>query len=133
MANVFYNIQKALDQRLNSVSGIPAIAWPNTDYTPSKGTEFIRPTLIPAEASKETIYGDDRYTGIYQVDIFTKLKNGPKDSLELADDVREHFKDQTLTESGQKVYVQAINLLPPARVDSWYLLSVEINYLSIAE
>jgi hypothetical protein len=133
MANVFYNIQKALDQRLNSLSGLPDVAWMNVEYEPTRGTEYLRPTLLPAESTKEEFGGKDRHIGIYQIDIFEPLDNGPKDALEMADDIREHFDDQILTESSQKIYIENISLLPPQRVESWYVLSVEINYLSIAE
>lgn len=133
MANIFYNIQKALDQRLNTVSGLPTVAWPNIKFRPVRGTAHVRPTLLPATSTKETYAGTDRNPGIYQVDIYRPLDEGPKAALELADDIREHFDDQILTESGQKVYIENISILPPTRQESWYVLSVEINYLSIAE
>jgi hypothetical protein len=130
---ILANIQIALDSRLNTLTGLPDVAWSNTNYKPSKGTTWLRPTLLPAASTSATFAGKDRHQGIYQVDIFVSKDNGLKPMYDLADAIRSHFHKQTLTESDDKVYIDVVSLANYDRVESWFMGSVEINYFSIEE
>lgn len=130
---IFTNIQIALDSRLNTLTDKPDIAWPNVKYRPSKGTAFLRPTLLPAASSRYTLNNGDMHQGIYQVDIFVPLDVGLATVLDYADDIRSHFRDQTLTAGGDKIYINYVSLGNYERVDSWFRVIVEINYMSIEE
>ena len=55
---VYTNIQAALDTELNTISGSPSIAWPNTAFTPTHGTLYLEPTLLPSPSRLETLNGD---------------------------------------------------------------------------
>jgi len=44
------------------MSGLPAVAWENTVYVPTKGTPFIRPTLLPADTAGATMTTDMGYS-----------------------------------------------------------------------
>ena len=130
---ILSNIQIALDSRLNTLSGLPDVAWPNVKYTPDKGTIYIRPTLLPAESTSATFAGKDRHSGIYQIDIFAPLDEGLKPMYDLADAIRDHFHKQTLTAGGDTIYIDVGNLANYSRDDSWFIGIVEINYFSIEE
>ena len=128
---VFTDIQVALDQRLNTTSGLPAVAWENLDFTPTKGTSFVRPTNLSADG--QTISIGDRLQslpGIYQVDVFTDVNQGAGALNTVCDSIRDHFNSvDTLTEGTTEVWLQSINRIPPERDEAWLRGSVIINYI----
>lgn len=127
------NIEIALGSRLNTLSGLPDVAWPNTYYKPSKGTTWIRPTLLSASGSSNTFGGKDRQLGVYQIDIFIPLDTGLKTMYDLADSIKDHFDKQILTEGGNKIYIDVISFTNYERSESWFMGSVEINYFCIED
>ena len=128
----FLNIQSALAQRLNSVTGLPTVYWGGVDNTPASGTPWVRPTLIPFESEIETMTGTQRNTGIYQVALFMPLDRGEGPLLTLMDTIKQHFKaQQRLSESGTNVLVLAVSIARPVRVEAWMQGNVEIRYISI--
>lgn len=127
--SIFNNIQNALNVKLNSITGIPTIVWPNTQYVPAQGTSFIRPTLLPAKSKLYTLV-DSEHSGIYQVDIFTTIKKGSAPLLTIADTIRDEFNsDLSLTSGGDTIFLQQISISNPQLVESWWTCYVEINYL----
>ena len=46
MATFFNDIQAALDNRLNGLSGSYSIAWPNIPFEPQAGSTFLRPNFL---------------------------------------------------------------------------------------
>jgi len=130
--STFNNIQNALNIKLNSLSGLPTIFWPNTQLEPAQNQNYIRPTLIPATSTLYTLNEGDYHSGIYQVDVFVKLKQGSSEALLLADVIRDGFIRESLTEGGTLVHIQNISMSQAERIESWWRVFVEIRYLSIA-
>lgn len=130
--SVFNNIQNALNTQLNSVGGLPTIYWPNTPNEPVQNTNFIRPTLLPATSQLYTLNEGDYHQGIYQVDVFVKLKQGTSEALLLADTIRDSFRRESLTSSGTIVHIQNISMSQAERIEGWWRVMVNISYLSVA-
>ena len=130
---IYTNIQIALDSRLNTLTDKPDIAWPNVKYRPTKNSAFLRPTLLPAASERYTLNDGGKHQGIYQIDVFVPLDTGLATALDYADDIRNHFRDQTLTAGGDKIYISFISMGNYDRVDSWFRVIVEVNYMSIEE
>lgn len=130
--SVFNDIQNALNTKLNSLGGLPTIYWPNTQNEPAQNTNYIRSTLLPANSTLYTLNEGDYNSGIYQVDIFVKLKNGTSEALLLADIIRDGFRRESLTSGNTIVHIQEISMSQAERVESFWRVYVEINYLSIA-
>jgi hypothetical protein len=127
---VINNIQNALNARLASVSGLPTVYWPNVDNEPAQGTNWVRPTLLPARGELFTLNNENMHEGIYQVDIFTSLKKGTSPLWTIADAVRDHFKAvDVVTSSGANVFIQEISFSQARRIESWWSCYVEIRYL----
>jgi hypothetical protein len=127
-----FEIQSALAQRLNSLAGIPDIYWGATKKTPTKGTNWVRPTLVPFDSEMLDFAGEQNNTGIYQVAIFTDLGEGEGPLLSIADDIADHFKaQQILTEGTTEVSILAVSITQPLIVDAWLQCNVEINYKNI--
>jgi hypothetical protein len=127
--STFANILNGLNTRLNSLSGLPEVAWPNTKYNPKQNTTWIRPTLLPATSQLYTLKDERFHQGIYQVDIYVPLEKGTKTLYDLADDVRQHFEAQrSLTSGSDTVFIQEVSMSPATRDESWYSLFVSISY-----
>lgn len=129
---VFNDVQNALNARLNALSGLPTIAWPNDQKEPAQGTNYIRPTLLAVLDTLYTLNNEDFYRGIYQIDIFTKLKNGSAEALLLADVIREGFRRQSLTSNSTIVHTQEISTSQAERVEGFWRVMVDVNYICVA-
>lgn len=127
---LFTDTQAALDQRLSTVSGLPSVAWENILFKPVKGTTFIRPVMLSAASTMETIEARlQSNPGIYQIDVFVDTEKGPAALNTLVDTIFDHFKAiNTLTEGTTDVWLQAISRSPAIRDESWFKGTILINY-----
>ncbi len=127
---VFSNIQRALDTHLNILANRPYIAWPNTKYEPINGSTYMRPTVLSANSTLQTLNDVHRNPGIYQIDIFVPLEKGLNSALSLVDDIKDHFEsDRTLTAGGDTVMIQNITLGQLERQEAWFRVYLEVNYI----
>lgn len=127
---VFSNIQRALDTHLNTLANRPYIAWPNTKFSPTENAAYIRPTVIPANSTLQTLNDVHRNPGIYQVDVFVPLEKGLNSALSLVDEIKAHFEeDRTLVAGSDTVMIQNIGLGQLERQDAWFRVYLEINYI----
>ena len=129
--SVFSDIHNALNLHLDGISGLPDIYYPNVDAEPTKPVNWLRPTLLPASTETYTLDGNDKFHGIYQVDIFTILKTGIDPINTIADAIRDGFNRQTLSFGGTLVRIENVNVSPIARDEAWLHCFVEINYFCI--
>jgi hypothetical protein len=130
---VFYDIQAALNQQLNTMPSAPPIAWPNTNYEPAVGTLWLRPTLLPADSEVATLGagGSDENIGIYIIDIFAPLGDGHLEAYQMADTVANRFKTDTeLTYNGRTVWCMSASIAAATREENWWQVPVRIAYLS---
>lgn len=124
-------IQSALAQRLETVAGIPTIYWGSTFKTPEKGTDFVRPTVVPIESTQFSLDGTQDNSGVYSVGVFIDLGQGEGPLLTLMDAIKDHFFLQTLTEGSTKVEIQAISMSQMTIVDAWLTGNVTIKYFAV--
>lgn len=126
--SVFLDISAALDSRLNTMVGLPPVAWENKDYTPVLGTLYLRPTNLQGGTPAITA-AQDITTGIYQVDVFAESGQGKNAAVVMADTIAAHFKTDTeLTYNGRLVRVRQVNRGTAFNSNGWYQLPVEIVY-----
>ena len=132
--SVFLDISAALDDRLNNMASLPPVAWPNLKYEPTKGTLYLRPTLLPAETFGETLGsgGTDNNSGIYQVDVFSPADAGKNAAYVMADNIAEQFKPVTeLTYNGRLVRCISVSIGATIADDDRFVLPVSIRYLAL--
>lgn len=130
---LFSNIQIALDTTLATVPSVPPIAWSNVDYKSIIGTMFIRPTLLPANASMATLNGAQKNIGIYQIDIFSPINVARSTSLALADRIKSTFtSSRVITANSDKIWILQIDLGKGERQDAWDHIFVDIHYNCIS-
>lgn len=126
----FKDIQAALDTRLSLLSGGTPVAWENVEYTPVKGTAYLRPTLLSTPSHLMDLNSLQNNEGIYQIDLFYPTNNGVGDLLTKADQIYDHFKtDLTLVSNSTTVHVKEISRATvSAREEAWFRASIELHY-----
>ena len=135
--SIFTDIDKMLVSHLNSMVGLPAVAWENKPYTPVLGTLYIRPTNLSGETYQASlgVNGTDGHVGIYQVDVFIEIDKGRKEALTMADKIADHFKRGTYLSFNNRA-LRTKNVSRQVFTnnnDGWLMLAVEISYIAITE
>jgi hypothetical protein len=130
MTTYFYDIRAALDARLNTLSGLPDTQWPNRLHTPTEGTLWIRPTVVPG-GTRAATFDSDWHEGIYQIDIFAPIGKGAGVSDALRDSLADHFKPGTeLISNSTTVRCIRVSQRVARTEGAWYHSIVEISYLA---
>jgi hypothetical protein len=132
--SAFFDIGAALDEHLNTMAGVPSVSWPNVEFTPVKGTIYLRPTVVmgTVERSSNGAAGHDLYSGYYQVDVLAPVGEGKKEGMEMADTVADQFKYGTeLTYNGRTIRLTNITYLTPTYGENWVQIIVQIDFYSL--
>ena len=135
MAAIYNDIRAALEVHLSQIVGIPEIASENVSYSPTTGTPFVQPRLIPV-SRRSAVRGlnpQQRYDGVFRVFCYVPEGNGPAAADYLANLVIDAFDASTdITLGATRVsidYAERDN----GFVDSpWYYVSVNIGYYTYA-
>lgn len=137
------SILSALNAQLAALTFSPAIpvSYPNVTFnppTPSQTAKYLRVTHLPADTFPQGISFDDanKYTGIYQVDLFTGNNFGEPSAIAIAEQIIAQFKRGTkLVKNNFTIEI----LDPPSRLPyvqdvsgSWWMLPIRIVYTCYA-
>lgn len=126
----FIDIQTAFDTKLDELSGLFTIAWPNTAYEPVIGETYLEPFILPAASARMTLAGKQENPGIYQINVYVEAEKGSKEALDIADFLYDHFANLDLSKNDTCISVNQIEISQAQRIDSWHVLSVSIYYTS---
>lgn len=133
MSTAFFDIQAALNDRLNTMTSLPSTAWPNDGYAPTIGTLWLRPTVLPADTAAATLgsTGTDEQIGVYQIDVFAPAGVGDGASRAMTDLIADRFKPVTeLTYNGRMVRCISVSIGAARTEENWYHVPVRVSYLS---
>ena len=102
MASIYDNIRAALEVKLSGISGLPEVAWENLTYSPTTGTPFVKPRLVPTvrEPAVRGLNPQIYYQGIFRVDCFVPEGLGPAAADDLADKIIDAFEATTDVTNG---------------------------------
>lgn len=128
MATYFNDIQAALDNRLNTLSGGYDIAWPNIKYEPAGNETFLAPNFIPDEMVQVGLgsNGKDEMNGLYQVDVVYPAGQGRSS---VPDSVADHFKRGTvLSYNGTNVRVRSVSIAQAITEGAYHFVPVTVNF-----
>jgi len=105
MASIYDDIRAAFEVKLNSVSGLPEVAWENITYSPTTGTSFVKPRLVPTvrEPAVRGLNPQIYYQGIFRVDCFVPEGLGPAAADDLADKIIDAFEATTDVTNGSTI------------------------------
>ena len=97
MASIYPDIRAALEVKLAAISGIPDIAWENAEYTPTTGTPYVNPRLVPTvrEPAVRGTSPQMYYQGLFRIDCYVPEDGGPNAADELADKIIDAFEATT--------------------------------------
>jgi hypothetical protein len=132
----FNEIREALETEIANVTGIPASsqrAWENAQFEPTPGTTWVRMTLQPTEQRPAVRGGSPqlRYQGLFLVDVFTEVDQGPSEADELADNIRAQYSVGTILTAGSTTVRFEYAERGQGTTDPpWYMVPVEIAWYS---
>ena len=134
--NIFNNISIALNQKLEAygLANPIDIAYENIQYEPAIGTNWIRPTVLPALSDVVGLRNTDTeiHEGVYQIDVFTSINQSKSVSLLTIDALSSYFeRGLVLTYSGVNVRIIKKSTGVGSRDGAWYMTSLFIDYQSI--
>ena len=136
MASIYDDIRAALEVKLSNVSGIPDIAYENVSYSPTTGTPFVQPRLIPVSRRPAVrgINPQNRYDGVFRAFCYAPEGNGPSVADDLADKVIDAFDattDISFTNGSDETIIVSVDYAERDNgfVDSpWYYVAVNIGW-----
>ena len=135
MSNPISSIRAAFATKLQAFTGLPPVAWENVPYTPTTGTTYIRPVLLPAEPFQAEIgtNGANRHSGVYQISVFAPAGQGVGALNTLVGSLCDHFKRGTaLSYSPVTVTVQKAYPSPAMQETDWQQVAISIQYITDA-
>jgi len=102
MASIYDDIRAALEVKLSGISGLPEVAWENLTYSPTTGSPFVKPRLVPTvrEPAVRGLNPQIYYQGIFRVDCFVPEGLGPAAADDLADKIIDAFEATTDVTNG---------------------------------
>jgi hypothetical protein len=134
--SVFSEIQRALNDRLDWLTGDLPVAWEGTCYTPEPGQAFLKPHFLPATPFQATLgeNGLNRHAGVFQVSVVYPLGEGWGEPLTTAETVVELFKRGTRLASpgGLDVVLTGAGIGPAIVEEEWYTLPVSVSFYCYA-
>ena len=128
-------IRAAFVTKLQAFPSLPSVAWENISFTPTAGTTYLAPFLLPGEPIQAElgVAGQNRHTGIYQISIYAPAGKGVSAINTLRDGLVDHFKRGTLlTYDGITVQVQKAWPGPMQQETGWIHTPITIRYRLLA-
>lgn len=107
------------------------VAWDCSPYTPVSGTKYVSQVLIPARPQNILVGKDStqRYTGIYQIDVYSSSAKAKKDADDIVALLEAVFKvGYSITYSGTTVQIENFYSDPLGLEKGWYRVSISIFY-----
>lgn len=136
MADIFSDIESALDAHLGTLPSSPAIAWPNRRYDPRQDTPYLQPFLLPSDTGQAALgaSGLDKHIGVYQISIFVPLLTGKKAGKDLSDAIANHFARGTkLVYNTATVRITTVKTGQGRRDTTHWHIPIDINYETYSE
>lgn len=131
MASIYDNIRAALETKLNSVSGVPSIAWENLQFSPTTVQSYVVPRLLPTRREPAVMGTNPQmyYQGVFRVNCYVPKDKGPADGDDLADKIIEAFEAATdVSYNGTIVSIRYAER-EPADIDGpFYMIPVNISW-----
>jgi len=131
MATNFADISGALSKRLESMTGLPPLAFENRVFDPATAVLYLEEACIMGETGQVATgeAGYDYTTGVYQVTVNAPAGNGKGAALAMADKIADHFKRGTvLTKNSIKVTIRSVSIAAGFSSDTRYKVPVSITF-----
>lgn len=136
MSSIYTEIRAALETKLTTVPGVPIIAYENVDFDPTTGTPFVSVRMFPG-SRRPAVRGltpQQRYEGIFRIDVVYPKGTGPSAAETMADTILENFEattDLALT-GGCYVSIDYAERGQGTSDNPWYVIPLSITFYSYA-
>lgn len=129
-------IEAALLDRVESLVWVASqIAWPNAEFSPTIGTKWIRPTVIPGETLSPGVSADtsEDHQGLLQISLFYPAGSGALSAQRDASIILEHFaKDTQMLRVDVTVTISKAPWREAAIQETdWYHIPLRIPYRAL--
>lgn len=122
------DVNSALDGHLNSLSNLPPVAWPNTEFAETAGL-YLRVDNLFGDGELLDLDMRQQQPGVYQISIFAPLNTGRAEVDALADRIVTHFLQAApLTANGRNIYVRRAYTGPAVAQESHFFVPVTVGY-----
>jgi len=126
------SILTALDTRLQTTVGLPTFRAENERYLKVNKTAFSRSTILPARTTVDTLglTGLNRYSGLYQIDLFYPSDEGYITGGTIADAIVANFPKtlQLTTSDNQVISIEMSWRLSGRKLDNHYNLPILVSW-----
>lgn len=136
MASIQNDIRAALESKLSTTSGLPAIAYENVAFEPTTGTSFLKVQYLPT-VTRPAVRGLNpqlRYQGVFSVTVFAPEGKGPATADDYANKVIDAFAattDISFTNGDAETIIVSIDYAERQQgmIDSpWYFVPINIGW-----
>ena len=136
MASIQNDIRAALESKLSTTSGLPAIAYENVAIEPTTGTSFLKVQYLPT-VTRPAVRGLNpqlRYQGVFSVTVFAPEGKGPATADDYANKVIDAFAattDISFTNGDAETIIVSIDYAERQQgmIDSpWYFVPINIGW-----
>ena len=136
MASIYNDIRAALESKLSTTSGLPAIAYENVAFEPTTGTSFLKVQYLPT-VTRPAVRGLNpqlRYQGVFSVTVFAPEGKGPATADDYANKVIDAFAattDISFTNGDAETIIVSIDYAERQQgmIDSpWYFVPINIGW-----
>jgi len=131
---LYTNIRAALESNIAGITGIPSSsnrAWESVFFERTTGTAYVRMTLQPT-GNEPAVMGpspQQHYRGLFRIDVYAPINEGPLEADALADNIRAAFNvDTDLTSGGVSVRIRKSERLSSGMESPWYIVPVQVSW-----
>lgn len=117
----------AIYTKLGTISGLPAIFYPNVKRPATIPSEYVAVYTIPAPTETKTIDGVEYQYGIIQIDCVTLSSVGEIKASQLAQKILTAFKNGTVISGGLRVHKPSY-ASGGMQMDGHYKIPVTVRY-----
>lgn len=125
-------VRRALEEHLETFSGLPPVRYDNVQFTVPADKNFITTSFQPTAGGAATL-GATRLLlqGLFLIDVHKPKYQGSFAAEDLAVDLSEHFKIGTmLSNGGVTVRVRYAQVETPLQTEEFYQVPVTIQWYS---
>ena len=134
MADLFPEIEAALEAHLQGITDIPDIAWENGNYVPTVGVSYVEAFHIPTSREPATRGNAFRtkYQGVFRIECVVPSDKGTGAARDLTSKVITAFDNNTdlLLSSGKYATTRYATKETGTKEGAFYRVPVNIGWYS---
>lgn len=131
MASKNAQIEKVFSNALRTWSAVQVVDVATKGYEPVSGSCYVAQSLIPSVP--QTVFvgrtEKQRFTGIYQIDVYSSTENAEYDADQLIESLESTFKTGYPVIYGSLiVQITNVSVQPLGLEEGWYRAAISIYY-----